>query len=177
MNKKDSNIISGLKLGKEKAYEQLFHNYYPQLTVFATKYVLDIEMAKEIVQTVFVRLFEKRKSISIQTSIKSYLYQSVRNECLNQIRHDKAHKEHLEQIKQQSEDTSIEWTDKIIETELEYRIFQSINNLPDKCRQIFNMSRFKGKKNQEIADILKISKRTVETQISKALKILRKELL
>ncbi|MEN8121544.1 MAG: RNA polymerase sigma-70 factor [Bacteroidota bacterium] len=177
MHKKDLDIISGLKSGFEKAYEQLFFDYYPQLTVFAKIYVQDIEMAKEIVQTVFVRIFEKRRTISIATSIKSYLYQSVKNECLNFIRHEKIHHEHIGQIKQLAENDFVEWSDKMLETELEHKIFQLINNLPEKCRKVFNMSRFEGKKNQEIAEILKISKRTVETQISKALKILRKELL
>jgi len=177
MYKKELDIISGFKSGNEKAYEQLFFDFYPQLTVFARKYVLDIEMAKEIVQAVFVRIFEKRKSISIKTSVKSYLYQSVKNECLNHIRHQKIHNEHIEQIKQQSEESSFEWSDKMLETELEYKIFQSVEKLPKQCQKIFKMSRLEGKKNKEIAEILQISKRTVETQISKALKLLRKELL
>lgn len=176
MHKKDLDIISGLKSGFEKAYEQLFFDYYPQLTVFAKKYVQDIEMAKEIVQTIFIRIFEKRKSIIIETSIKSYLYQSVRNECLNHIRHENIHNEHIKQYRLQSENNSIEWSDKMDETELEYKIFQSVEKLPKQCQKIFKMSRIEGKKNKEIAEILQISKRTVETQISRALKVLRKEL-
>ena len=89
-------MIRGLRSGRESAYDRLFKDYYRPLSVFAVKYVSDIELAREIVQNLFVHLFENRSSLVITTSLESYLYQSVMNRCLNQIKQRKTQKEHLE---------------------------------------------------------------------------------
>jgi len=176
MNSEEQKILDGIKSGKETAYKQLFDDFYPQLSVFAKKYVQDLDVAKEIVQGIFVKLYEKRNSLTITKSIKSYLYQSVKNACLNYLKHIKIHQEHLEILNQQQKEYPDEWHDKMLETELQHKVFESISELPPKCSEIFTMSRTEGKSNSEIAEHLKISKRTVETQISKALKILREKL-
>ena len=168
-------LINGLKAGDESSFNQLFNDYYILLTVFARKYVNDLEEAKEIVQDFFVHLFEIRNSLTITTSLESYLYQSVRNRCLNHINQFKVHEKHYENLKREEiSDTNLE--DKILETELEHKIFQIVTGLPGQCQKIFKMSRVDGKQNREIAKMLNISIRTVETQISKALKILRHNL-
>ena len=171
----DNKIISGLKAGDESTYKQLFNEYYLLLSAFAKKYVDDLEVAKEIVQDLFVHLFEIRNSLIITTSLKSYLYRSVRNRCLNHIKQIQGQERNLENLKLQ-EASGSDSEDKIMETELEYRIYKIVSQLPEQCRKIFRMSRVEGKQNREIAQTLNLSIRTVETQISKALKILRNNL-
>ena len=168
-------MIHGIRTGRENAYARLFNEYYRPLSIFASTYINDLESAKEIVQDLFVYLYENRKSLVITTSLKSYLFQSVRNRCLNHIKHLQVERKHLDQIAHDPQSTE-DLHAKIAETELEYRIFQIVSELPPKCREIFQMSRVKGKKNKEIADLLQISVRTVETQISNALKVLREKL-
>lgn len=168
-------MVDGLRLGREQSYSRLFQEYYRPLSVFAFKYVHDLDTAREIVQDLFVSIFESRNSLVITTSLKSYLYRSVRNRCLNHIKHRGVEKKHMDQMELENE-SSNDVEDRIMETELEHRIFQIVSDLPTKCREIFLMSRVKGLKNREIADQVDISIRTVEKQISNALKVLRQHL-
>lgn len=168
-------MIRGLKTGRESAYKQLFRDYYRPLSVFALKYIRDLELAREIVQNLFVHLYENRSTLVITTSLESYLYQSVRNRCLNQIKQWKTQKEHLEKYYgEQVYGDNLEVT--IRENELEHAIFKIVESLPSQRRNIFIMSRVNGISNSEIAEKLNISKRTVETHISHALKVLRAKL-
>ncbi|MBN2009666.1 RNA polymerase sigma-70 factor [candidate division KSB1 bacterium] len=176
MESSPDNLLQQLAAGDERAYETLFKTYYSQLTVFARKYVDDMDVAKEIVQDFFVNLYEKHGSLNITTSIKAYLYTSVHNRCLNYLKHVKTRDEHHARIQQEA-DTHIDLHDTIAQTELEYFIFQAIKELPPQCQKIFTMSRIDGMTNQQIADQLNISKRTVETHISKAIKILKVKLV
>ena len=175
MKEQEELIIKGIKAGDEKTFQQLFSTYYNLLSLFALRYVTDLDIAKEIVQDLFVHLYEIRGELIISTSLKSYLYQSVRYRCLNHLKKTQSHAKHLENLAAPA-DTGTELEDSIVETELEEAIFLQIEELPGQCKRIFLMSRVEGKKNKEIANILSISIRTVETQISKALKNLRDNL-
>lgn len=176
MELEDKTILEGIKQGSESAYKSLFLKYYAQLVVFARKVVMDDDLARELVQDVIVAFYEKRKELDIHTSLKAHLYQSVRNRCLNQLKHSQIRRDHHANIFADKRQDVTYVEDKLEETELEHRIYTVIKTLPDQCRKIFEMSRFDGTTNQEIADQLGLSKRTVETQISKALKVLRKQL-
>ena len=168
-------MVKGLRAGRESTYARLFHDYYAPLSVFANSYVNDMDAAKEVVQDLFVSIFENRKTLLITTSLKSYLYQAVRNRCLNHLKRLKTGREHLERMGELTNNTeSLE--DLILKNELEYRIFQIVSNLSPKCKEVFILSRVHGLKNPEIASRLELSIRTVETQISNALKILREKL-
>jgi RNA polymerase sigma-70 factor (family 1) len=175
LKNEEIHIIRGIRQGHENSYSQLFESYYRVLSVFACKYVKDLEAAREIVQDLFVHIYENRESLVITTSLKSYLYHSVRNRCLNHLKQIKIHEKHLDILKSEAAE-GLDPDALYRETELEYRVFQIVSDLPSRCQAIFMMSRVEGKKNGEIADSLKISVRTVETQISKALKILRQKL-
>lgn len=164
-----------LSLGSEKAFEEAFQLYFKVLAVFAKKFVSDLQVAEDLVQEVFVKLYENRKSVQFHTSLKAFLFQSVRNKCIDHLRSVKSKSEHHDQIKQSNYTEQFDFNDTMLQAELEERIYNAISELPTQCQQIFKMSRLEGKKNQEIADLLEISKRTVETQVSNALKRLRKD--
>jgi RNA polymerase sigma-70 factor, ECF subfamily len=156
-------------------FEALFKHFYAPLVVYACKYVGDVDIARDIVQDFFVRLYEKRQSINIDTSIKSYLYRSIFNCCINFKKQRSIQDKHLKNIDMDKDDEG-NLENEINRVELQHRIFEVIDSLPAKCSRIFKMNRLEGLKNEEIAQQLNLSKRTVETQISKALKILRKKL-
>jgi RNA polymerase sigma-70 factor (family 1) len=157
----------------EASFKEMFLRYYPPLTAFAFRYVKDQDIAKDIVQGVFVRMFEKREALIIHESIKAYIYRAVLNECLNYHKKETTRQLHYEAYvreQHQSLESAIE------QTEEEFRIYQAIKTLPTQCQKIFVMSRLENRKNSEIAEQLSLSIRTVETQISNALRILRKAL-
>ena len=169
-------LIRQLKNGDESAYEMLFREYYRVLVVFANKYLLDIEASKELVQDLFVHIFEKREKLDINSSLKSYLFRSVHNRSLNLINAEKIKNKYVEHVTNTSPKNMNNIDVEMNKTELEHAIYKAIGELPPKCRDIFKLNRFEGLTNSEIAEKLRLSKRTVETQISKALKILRVKL-
>ncbi|GAO31757.1 RNA polymerase sigma-70 factor [Geofilum rubicundum] len=171
----DALLLSGLKRGEERFYRLLFDKYYQPLVIFANRMLLDMDLSRSTVQDVFVMLFDKREEIVIHTSLNAHLYQTVRNRCLNHLKRDKMKNEH-HQIILDKGDTFEQPSTSMELNELEALIQSTIEVLPEQCRRIFKMSRQEGLTNQEIAESLAISKRTVETQISKALKRLREEL-
>jgi len=166
-------LINRLKKGEEAAYELLFKEYYQLLTVFANKYLNDIENAKEIIQDLFVHLYEKRDHLDINSSLKSYLFRSTHNRCINYINAQKIRNKYADHVKQIDTGKENSLENEVNKTELEHALYKAIDDLPPKCQIIFKMNRFEGLSNSEIADKLSLSKRTIETQISKALKILR----
>lgn len=172
----DKELLHKLSQGDETAFKDIFMLYYQQLVVFATKLVSDIDQSRDLVQEVIVNFYEKRESIEIHTSLKAHLYQSVRNRCLNYLKREQVIRTHHSNIFEDRKDNHQEFKDLMEETELENRIYQIINSLPKQCQKIFEMSRFEGKTNSDIAEDLNISKRTVETQISNALKKIRTKL-
>jgi RNA polymerase sigma-70 factor (family 1) len=172
----DQTLIDQIKNGDESAFEGLCREYFKVLSVFAKKFLNDLDLAQDIVQEVFVKFYEQREKLEVHTSLKALLYQSVRNRCLDHIRSQQTRSAHHEQILYQNAGSDIDSTDLIEQAELEEKIYAAIADLPEQCQLIFKMSRLDGMKNQEIADALNLSKRTVETQISNALKRLRKDI-
>lgn len=154
------------------SFEELFRSFFPPLMTFAKKILLDEDDAREVVHQVFISVWEKRQEIDLSISLKSYLFTSVHNRSLNMIRDRKKFSS------AEVPDVAGEWdVSSVIETmELEERIKEVINSLPEKCREVFELNRFDGLKYSEIAERLNISPKTVENQMSKALKILREKL-
>jgi RNA polymerase sigma-70 factor (ECF subfamily) len=175
MNDPDSSLIHQLKNGDVDAYRTVFIEHYPPLLNFAHKIIRDEDLAKDVVQNVFIKMFASRDNLTVLRDLKSYLFAAVRNECLNLIRKETRVREHHHEFAINADDKV--FSDAIEEVESEHRIYKAIRELPPQTRRIFTMSRLDDKKNQEIATELGISIRTVETQISNALKALRKSLL
>lgn len=165
-------IIDGLRRGNQATYEDLFKRYYRPLTIFADGYLHDLEEAREVVQDLFVHLYENRTKIMITASLKAYLYAAVKNRCLSRIKQITTKRRHLEEAGRKMDQMS-DLESEIDRNELENKIFELVAGLAPRCRNIFTLSRVDGLTNTEIAKKLGISGRTVETQISKALKVLR----
>lgn len=174
LQKNNSLKIKNLKNINIESFEILFKEYYKDLCNFALKYTKNIDAAEEVVQDVFYKIWEKRSIINVKISVKSYLYISVRNKCLQQISHNKIIKIYEKYIdKQELYETKNPYENLVYNETIE--IFNdALNTLSPKCKEIFKLSRFKGLKYKEIANKLDISVKTVEANISKALKTLRK---
>lgn len=171
----DVTLLKQMRDGDEKAFKKLFDKYYTPLTIYADKMLNDEDTASDIVQSLFMSIYENRTDIEVK-KVRSFLFQSVHNRCLNEIKHQKIKSNYEGQTLEMADEASM-GVDEIVEVaELEARLANAIKELPTQCRIIFEKSRFDGKTNAEIADELSLSKRTVETQISKALKILREVL-
>jgi RNA polymerase sigma-70 factor (ECF subfamily) len=134
-----------------------------------------LDDAKEIVQDVFINLWNKRETISSDKSVKSYLFTSVKNRCFNFIRDNKKFRSSVLDIDIADYEAPYE-NDSFSGSELQAKIDNAINKLPENCREVFKLSRIEELKYKEIADKLNISVKTVEAQMSKALKVLRVEL-
>ena len=157
-------------------YEELFRTYFSSLCYFARKYIADQDTCRELVHGVFVNIWEKRHEFDFDKPAKSYLFTSVYNRCMNYIRDQKKFvRDPDAQLAGENPGQSVN-NDHIESAETESRIWSVINSLPEKCREIFVLNRFEEKKYTEIAEKLQISVKTVETQMSKALKILRENL-
>ncbi|MCB0640887.1 MAG: RNA polymerase sigma-70 factor [Phaeodactylibacter sp.] len=158
------------------AFEQLFKSHFAYLCNFANQYVQDQDAAQEICQKVFIRLWEKREEMDPQQSIQSYLFTAVKNRCLNHLRDTKKYRSRILDLDCGDLDFSRDDQDLLAAEELQQRIEAALAALPDKCRQVFEMSRYRNMKYQEIAEELAISPKTVEAHMSKALKTLREAL-
>jgi RNA polymerase sigma-70 factor (ECF subfamily) len=160
----------------QKTFEHIFHTYYSPLCVFAVGIVGSQEDAKDIVNDCFLELWNKRKSIVIKTSLKSYLYILVRNSALN---HLKKNRKQVQYEPNQSypfykqEDISLQIENLQQMEDLELRLKNSIDSLPQQCRYIFYLNRYEHMPYKEIAQKLNLSVGTVKTQIARALKKIR----
>lgn len=166
---------SRIMLDKED-FEILFKSQFKVLCFFAMKYLKDYENSREVVQDVFLKLWENRDDIDTAKSLKSYLGTSVRNKCINYLRDHKKFNHDLLLLEDLSSDMLAEPADKLVEADIRDRIAEAISELPEKCREIFLLSRNEHLKYQEIADQLDISVKTVEAQMSKALQHMRQRL-
>jgi RNA polymerase sigma-70 factor (ECF subfamily) len=159
-------------------FDEIFRQYAKPLFYYAAKFVED-EQAKDIVQDLFAKLWSD-KSLIVKKSMNSLLFAAVRNRCLQQLEKQKVRNKYVEstRLKLQTEELQfyMEERSSLIEQELEDKLNAVLNTLPERCRQIFILSRFENKKNREIAEELGISVKAVEKQISKALASIRKEM-
>ncbi len=151
----------------------LFKAHFAGLCYFAQKYVKDFEAAKEIVQDAFLNLWEKRDSIDMDRPVKSYLTMIIHNKCTNYLRDNRKFDSYILHVENLLDIPEYEDADTFVEKELEAKIEIAINELPEKCREVFVLNRYKNLKYQEIADRLQVSVKTVEAQMSKALQHMR----
>lgn len=169
----DSIIMAALKSGDEQMFEQLFRHFYGSLCNYANSIINDTDEAEDVVQQTMIAIWEKRMSLQIATSLKSYLFRSVHNSTLNKIRQQKVRAAFAGDQQSVPEPGISTTTDTIHGNELEQQIQIAISQLPEQCRMVFRLSRFEGMKYSEIATHLGISVKTVENHMGRALRQLR----
>lgn len=174
MANEEQQIAQALSTGDEKAFDALFRAWYTPLVRYAYSFTEgDLDEAEELVQDAFVKLWGQRAALEFKTSVKAYLYRMVHNQALNRLRAQRIHERYTQH---QARHMANEYELPKDDPELQLRIRQVLDKLPEQCRLVFEMSRFETLKYREIADQLNISIKTVETHMGKALRILRGEL-
>lgn len=175
-NKNDINQVNEHLAANGNNWDKIYLDNYPALYNYAFTIVNNATLAEEMIHQVFLKILERNERVTIHTSLKAYLYRSVHNECLNHLKHQKvkqAWQAHaVNNMKAHTENSS----GKLQYQELEQRLRKAINELPEQCRTIFQLSRFEELKYTEIASQLGLSVKTVENQMSKSLKRLRVKL-
>lgn len=179
----EQDTLDALKSGDEKAFRQIYEQYYDQLCRFAAHLLRDHSVAEEIVDNAIYYLWEHRDDISITHSVCAYLFRAVRNSCLNELKKSSRHSVFpLDSFI--TPEKNIGFLDYIfsdgkhplgdlLENELESKLKEGISELPDKCREVFVKSRFEQRKYDEIAKDLGISVNTVKYHLKTALSFLR----
>lgn len=160
----------------DHAFEQLFKSHFKALHAYANVILKDEDNAEEIVQNMFLKFWEKRDLLNVQTSLKAYLYKCVYHDSLNFLKHQKIKTKYHDFTSYTMNTQHLPASSKVEMTELEHKLSLALNGLPEQCRTIFQMSRFEELKYREIAERLGLSIKTIENQMGKALRILRLEL-
>ncbi len=167
-------VIEGLKNGDKLIFEEVYREYYIPLCYYCLRYVENFSDSEEIVQDLFLKLWEMHTELEINSSLNAYLYRAVQNYALNFLGKKKIHEKYIVIQGQQPYGGAMEnGLAKLEEEELRAILKLAVLKLPEKRRRIFELSRFDGLNNSKIASQLSISVKTVETQMTKALKYLR----
>jgi RNA polymerase sigma-70 factor (ECF subfamily) len=175
MDCKDKHLVERIQSGEKEAFEQLFFKYYEPLCQFACRYVHSMALAEDFVQEVFASVWDIHQELGTVGNIRSYLYRSAKNQVLDHIKHE-------EVVRKYEEEARVQWYDKEITEDggepvtkegFTEAVQDAIEDLPDKTRNIYKLSRKEGFTYREISGILDISVKTVEAHMSKALRILR----
>lgn len=165
-----------IKEGNIKAFEELFRRYYSPLCGFVFSITGNSEASEEIVEELFYKLWRDRETLNIVYSIKSYLYKAARNDALQHCEHREVKLRYEEKALQAGEKPATDPQEEMEYAELESLISEVIRKLPSRSAQIFKMHRFEAKKYKEIAQLLSISIKTVEAEMSRTLKLLKNEI-
>ena len=168
--------IHALKKGSVEAFNLCYDMYFSSLCAYANLILHNHEVAEEIVQEIFVNIWIKRNDLPVHTSLKAYLLKSVKNDCLDHLRHLKVKENYAVNFLKESSELYEEVFYDLINNDIQKSLDRAIEKLPTQCREVFTLSRFNYLSYREISDKLNISIKTVENQISKALKIVREEL-
>lgn len=166
-------LIIGLKNGDKASFDEVFRYYYSDLVNYCNRYVNDDDSAKEIVQDIFTKLWFKHEDININVSLKSYLYKAVRNHAINHLNYIRQRERFQQYIGFPSMSNQNTPLNKLQEEDIKIRLDRTILTMPDKCREVFELKRFEGLKNKDIAEQLGISLKTVEKHIAKAISLLK----
>jgi len=176
----ENELLKSVFKGNKKGFEILFRTYYKRLCAYACSFVSQNDLAEDLVTDVFLKLWEKRDQLVITESVSSYLFRSVKNSCINYLNREKSHKQMVSENELSLFNLKIQYpvsdryplTD-LIGRELEDKIKEEIEKLPEQCREIFYLSRFEDLSHKQIAEKLGISENTVKVQIYRALIKLR----
>ena len=180
MDDNGKHLTAGLRRGKEEAFAYVFRMYYSPLLNYAGRILKDVEAANDVVQECFCRLYERRRELRKELQVRPYLYKSVYNACMDAIKHQKVESNYINQELLDFYFSKVVETPEaeqaLLDEDLKGAIQDAINKLPERCREIFVLSKVDGLSNKQIAEQLNISMKTVEVQMTTAFVRLRKEL-
>lgn len=162
--------VPAFQRGDEKAFQHIYHMLSKRLEYFAEGMV-DEAAARDVVQDAFVKLWERREQFFNFNAIKTFLYLTIKNACLNIAKHDKVVDKYQQGLTEPIEEMDV--LHRMIEAEVIDEVYMALQQLPQGCRNVIFLSYFEGMSNQEVADELNVSINTVKTQKVRALKLLR----
>ncbi len=172
-----------LKAGSEKAFRIIMDHWYARLFNFANGYLNNEENTKEVLQDVFLRLWDHRQKLADNTILNAYLFTLTRNRCIDLIRRERLmfqfrtdKQEEYQKLTENFDALSDPILDDLFVMEIQAEINRTVKGLPEQCRKVFLMSRLNGLKNKEISASLNLSEKTVESHLTKALKAIRQAL-
>ncbi|MBP7508475.1 MAG: RNA polymerase sigma-70 factor [Prolixibacteraceae bacterium] len=168
-------ITKEISEGNSRAFDYVFNEFYVYLCRFSFTFIKDQSMAEGVVQEVFIKLWEKREALFNVENLLSYMMTMVRNHSIDHIRKEKAGLKAQQKIL--TEESANTTEDQLSENELEDKLLQAIHKLPERCKIAFELSRFEGLSNKDIAVKMEISVKGVEALIGRSLKLLRSELI
>ena len=168
----DQDLVALLKQSDQAAFTEVYNRYWKKMFVLAGKKLDDLDEAKEVVQEIFIRLWERREEIVLDGSLASYLSVSVKYRIINRLDKHYIRRNYLDNLPASAEvdNSTQEWLEF---EEVKERLAKLVSDLPEKCRLVFVMSREQGMSHKQIAEELDISEKTVEAHLSKATKTLR----
>lgn len=175
--------LLALTSGSEKGFKLIMNKWYSRLFNFANAYLNNQENAKEVIQDVFLKLWDNRNQLAENTNLNAYLFTLTRNRCIDllrrerlsiQFRNDK--QEEYRRLSENFDALSDPVLDEIFAREVQEEVNRAINVLPEQCRKIFILSRTNGFKNREISEMLNLSEKTIESHLTKAIKTIRQVL-
>lgn len=169
-------LLKLIKRGDALAFFHLFMTYHKDLVLFAGTFQLSQSDCEDIVQTLFLKLWNEREQLTIKTSLTSYLLKAVKNSCLDEIRHQAVVRQHIDYEKSLSVLEDLDTENYILYSDLSRHLETALHKLPPDCREAFVLNRLQGYKYKEVAEQLQVSERTIEARIGKALSLLRKSL-
>lgn len=162
-------MLNYKNLYKEKEYELLFKEFYAPLVIFTNQYIRDRETAEDIVQEIFVQIWEKELKFENNLALRTYLYRSAQNRCMNYFRHQKIQVRHEAELAQEQRNAEPDFFNAMVKEEVYRQLSAAIEHLPDQCRKICRLT-LEGKKPSEIAEQLNLAVETVKKQKKIALK-------
>jgi len=177
MDQIEIEIIKGIRAANQKSFGYLIQLYFNPITLYAKSIVLDAELAREIVQDVFLKIWNNRETLEIKSSLKSYIYQMTHNLCIDHLR-NRANKRNpniisyddlamrLEVFELEDHDS---FFDKLFSEQIEHAIHHAIEELPEQCREVFVLSRYEQLTYPQISKKLNISLSTTKTQMVRAM--------
>lgn len=169
----EKELLARIKSDDHSAFSILFRSYYKDLVFYGGSILAEKEVVEDIIQNLFLKLWNDRKQLTIEISLKSFLLKAVKNSCLDEIRHRDIINKHQEFILQTHSYIGYDTDNYVFQSELRNRLNEAIHKLPQSLKETFELSRIRGMKYKDIAERQNVSVRTVEVRISKALNLLR----
>jgi RNA polymerase sigma-70 factor (ECF subfamily) len=171
----DRDLLPALRRGDRDAFDAIFRAHYAALVRLAEGLLPGRGLAEEVVQDVMLELWRRRESLTVQESLRAYLFRATRNRALNRLRHERVEMVSAPLVRSGTV-READAEPNLVEMEIRAALEQALERLPERCREVFTLSRTHGLRYAEIAQALDISVKTVEAQMGKALRLLRQEL-